>query len=345
MKVPFTHKDAAINDFITNNGLTHEEIDEPWCIKQINDCTRWINTDEQTIHKIVICPVINYKAELPKDFKLLQAAASNPDYRTKPCLQCDPYSEHKREFKRTRREHIISWIQGCDEGCELEINLQCPKCHKTQCECDSPVVEVDVDRIWDMSHPEIFYKNYTHLWRFGNGINQHDEPDFKLMGAAKSYLFNAEHFLTDCPNILCETCVHKFQIEYPFIKVDYQKGEVLISYLGRVTDEDGDLMIPDHPDAHDAIYQYLTHKYYFMKFVQTGEQRYNIIQQQAEIRFNAALNHAISALQIPDFKSFQAWVNDIWLRRIPKDIDSYANKETTDDYIKYKHYLKGRFIK
>ncbi|MCB0744768.1 MAG: hypothetical protein KDC67_12745, partial [Ignavibacteriae bacterium] len=136
---------------------------------------------------------------------------------------------------------IIQWTQGAfEQDCELEINLICPVCKKTDCACDGPVVEVDVDRIWEQAHPEIYYRNYNKIGRVGYGEGPWSSyycPKFKLMRYASNDFFNVKNIVTHCPNVDCKSCLNEFILDLPYIEVDFKRGEVLMAnrWMRKVT--------------------------------------------------------------------------------------------------------------
>lgn len=357
MKVPYVSIKNAVFDWITDNKLSQEEVDEPLLIKWGVDCVRWCSTQEQLKHRIVILQVNNSRARLPDDFVLLAQAASNVRWE-EPCI-CDQEPQpdccsksipNYNRLPKSRREDIVQWVQGTlEKDCELEINLKCPTCRKSDCDCDSPVVEVDVDRIWEMAHPEIYYGHFTRIGRFGYGPGQNSPyasyytPKFKLMRYATNDYHRLRNILTDCPNVNCDNCYKEFILDLPYIEVDFGEGEILLSYLGRPLDGDGEIMIPDHPDVIEAIVNHLDYKWYRALWKKTGDRKDREVSTEAMQLREQHIGLAKSELQIPEFHQFKNYLEgSTLLKRIPGWSSDVVGKRNVDKALRYGEILNGK---
>ena len=354
MNVDFIPIRAAIEDFISDSGVSQGEVSERWLLKHAVDCIEWFGSTEQLTMKMGVCPVKNHTVQLPKDFKLLLLAASNPDYDGE-CEQCP--SGGKRKYNTTRKEEIVQWVQQTYErDCELEINLVCNRCHKTECSCNTPMVEVDVDRIWQQANPQAYHKGFDRIGKFGDGpqygYNSAGMPafesKFQKMRVASSNTWNSQYFIGDCPNVGCMDCVHSFRLEKPVMKVDFLSGEVFLSYLGVVTDEEGYPLIPNNPDAFEAIFLHLTHKLLYREYLtsirnpQINSQELRIAAMEAKQQREIAIGIARSALEIPDFQNFKEFIDTYWVRRIPvHPSDKNRRSRVPDAYHSYDKYLNS----
>lgn len=356
MKTGYVSINNAIKEWTEDTDLAHEEIKPELLIRWATDCVRMINTDQQLRHRIGLFQVENSRVQLPNDFVMLCQAASNvfPDEYC-DCSQdpdCCAKNNNSRRTPKSRREDIVQWVQGTlEKDCELEINLVCPDCHKTACECNTPVVEVDVDRVWEMAHPEIYYRHHTRIGRFGYGPgpwSSYYTPKFKLMRYASNDYYNLKHVLGGCPNVNCPQCINEFIIDLPYIEVDFERGEILVSYLGKVLDEKGDYMIPDHPDVFSAIFWHLESKWFWMEYRRTLKD--NAIKSQelyrahktAEQNRELAIGQAKSKLELPAFAEFKNWLDNNYYKRIPNfHHHENLNALTPDEYNKYSQRLEG----
>lgn len=377
MKVPHTSINNTILEFIEDVGLDlmHGEIQEPTLKRWAMDCLGWMNTEEQLSHRIAILQIENTRAKLPDDFKMLAQAAAYPWYEHDEC-DCEKYPHHDccgkhhdhysghhhhdnnhhhghgkdfpYAYTKSRREDIVQWTKNAfEKDCELEINLICPTCKTSECSCTSPAVEIDVDRIWEMSHPEIYYSNYNKIGRVGYGggpANSFYCPKFKLMRYASNDYFNANNILTHCPNVHCKNCLHEFMLDLPYIEVDFKRGEVLLSYLGKQMDENGDLMIPDHPSVFAAINWHLQHKWFHRMYLRNSDQHALNKSQIAINQRDTEIAIARAALQMPDFSQFYSWMEQSLYRRIPdRNHHMNSNKITVDPAVRYNNLLeRGR---
>ena len=149
-------------------------------------------------------------------------------------------------------------------------------------------------------------------------------PKFQLLKPATNKYWNAGYFVTDCPNFDCKDCFYSFKIDLPYLKVDFERGEVLLSYLGVKQDQDGGTLIPDTVESINTVKEYLGFRYYQYRFkkyrydedINVGVDRQLSLEHKVE--FERSLGFAKSALQIPDNISFNRFLRDTFLQRIPK---------------------------
>ena len=358
MKVPYVSIDNAILEFIEDIDFdqSHGEVPERMLKRWAQDCIRWIITEEQLSHRIDIIQIHNTKGQLPKDFKYLAQAAANPWYERDEC-DCEKTPDHdccgknnyysNKSYTKSRREDIIQWTQSAfEQDCDLEINLICPTCKKTGCNCETGAVEVDIDRIWEMAHPEIYYRSYNKIGRVGYGggpWSSYYNPKFKLMRYATGDYFNAEYVLTHCPNVKCKNCLHKFILDLPYIEVDFKRGEVLLSYLGKQMDEKGNLLIPDHPSVFAAINYHLQYKWFNRMYLRNSDRT---ALQKSQLAYQLRENEigiANASLNVPNFQQFHSWMEQNYYRRIPdRNHHMNANELTLDPGVRYNQILEGK---
>jgi len=327
MKTNFVSISNIVKDWAEDNGIEYDEINEPLIIKWGIDALNMMNLMEQLKHKVILLQVTNSRAELPNDFKTLLNAAA---------------SVKKTNYKKTKREQVVQWIQGNYGDCHLEINLKCDKCHKSEAKCDceskfkGPVgYEVDVDRIWEAAHPEYYYKGYSRIGRFGYGDlgEEGGKPKFELMRVATQDFHKVDLIIGDCPNLTCKDCPNTFRIEPPYFEVDFQEGELLLSYLGRVLDENGDPMVPDHPDVLEAIQNHIEYKYYGRKWKKENDQNAKRKSDDALALREVNIGIAKSVLDAPEYTEFMAWFNTQFYKRLPTlNRSANVNKHTRDKY-------------
>jgi len=330
VKTSFIPISNVVKDWVEDNDLGHIEINEPLIIKWGVDALNMMNLTEILRNKIALLPVANSKATLPTDFKTLTFAAANVK---------------DRQFVRTRREELSEWVQGTyEKDCKLKIKLICDECHKPEVQCDCMggnnskrhSFEVDVDRIWEMAHPEIYYSHYTRLGRFGYGpqSGQSDsQPRFELMRVATHDLHRSNIILGDCPNLYCEECAHTFRLDPPLVELDFQEGEVLLSYLGRKLDENGDPLIPDHPDVLEAIQNHINYKWYDRKWNKESDRNAKIKKDEALQLREVNMGLAKSIIETPEYSEIDTWMKLSLFKRMP-DMNTHANlnKRTRDRY-------------
>lgn len=280
-----------VADFIEDMGFDQKLIDDELYKKWAIDATKLISTDEQLKHNIALLTVKNYKAELPDDIKIVCEVA---------------FKQNKEEEKcGSKKERIIQYTQSTADDCEIEINLKCPKCHKFECKgCNNHNdVVVDVDRIWEMSNTHYHYSSkFMRVSHFGQGYSAHTDM-FRLMRHTTSDWFGVQH-MPKCLNLNCPQCVEEYSIQFPNIEVSFEEGELLISYLGQMTDENGDIMVPNHPSVIEAISEHLHFKHFKRDYAISKRMEDYRAYVDARQHRDQAIGRARSAMQIP---SFQDW--------------------------------------
>lgn len=308
MNHEFIPIDGVISDFIEDNKLSQENVSmsqlKRWAIEACNDFL----TVDASVHKIALLTVNNTKAELPKDFHTVLSLAYRIFEDKSDCTTIQRVSQYTQE----------QYGQDCD----LEIRVKCNKCQKTNCDCNSGVIEVDVDKIWRMENP--WYYNAS---RFGVPVDStqlygasEKKNNFKLMSYSTSDFHNLNYHLPDCVNLDCKNCDYHYVINRPFIETDImgtkdQNVELLLAYLGKRTDSKGDPLIPNIVDATDAIQHHLSYKWFRGEFVASGSPIARGIYQESMVLRDQAIARAKTVLAIPDVDKLRAQLAQTLNRR------------------------------
>lgn len=218
--------------------------------KWANTIIRKLEVPDDYIDKVALLNIKDHKAHAPEDLEVIVQAA---------------YRDTVGGVK-VRRTEIVEWTQKLLDGskCELVINKQCPECQgKPDCDCGSDISNIvyNVDRNWELSHPEFKYNHMKHYYRHGgltndNRIISSYHPEFTLMRATTHKFFNADSYIPGCLNLnskLMSDVNIEFRYRDPIIEVSKKEGEILISYLAVDVDESGYRLVPDSEEAFEAI--------------------------------------------------------------------------------------------
>lgn len=106
----------------------------------------------------------------------------------------------------------------------------------------------------------------------------------------------------DCPNLYVRAH-NKAQIRDGFIFTNIEIGRVHLNYQGNMEDEEGNLLILDHPLVNE-FYEYALKQRILENLYMNGEdvaQRIQIIEQ----RMRAARNNALTVVNMPDYAELQ----------------------------------------
>jgi hypothetical protein len=221
------------------------------------------------IHKTkeVILDVEKRKAKLPDDFYVVNYAMLIGKYTvTTPAIQGD------------QRESI-------------HAAAKCRKCHgnSNECGCDD-IYSVAVDVYGDESGSLVLVqkiKSETRVYDHFERIN---------LGGGK-YLQNDElHNDHPSPN--------NGEIKNGFIYTNLEQGQVYLSYEGALEDDEGNLLVLDHPMINE-YYEYAMKQRILENLYMNGEdvsQKINLI----EGKLRAARNNALGIVNMPDFAEMKA---------------------------------------
>jgi hypothetical protein len=112
----------------------------------------------------------------------------------------------------------------------------------------------------------------------------------------------------DCPNLYINV-PNEGWIKNGFLFTNFQTGNVYLNYQGELTDDQGNLMVPDHELLND-YYEYALKQRLLENLLMNGEDvggRVQIIEQ----RFKVARNAALSLVNTPNFREMEQlwWTN------------------------------------
>ena len=280
---------GIITDVIDETGFD-EQLREHTMYKWAEDVLRKTMPADSMEHSIALIDIKNFEGKKPDGFyKILQAG----------CIPDVDRCVNRREI-----------VQIVDEvlGCEMEINLNCPKCKDRTCTCSTPVITVDANDIFRNTHPEYFLGKMKSLYNYGvfGETAPHEYAylnRFELMKPAHGSMWNSYYHLGDCAPVNFDLR-HEYRLNDAKIVVNFKEGQVVMGYLKYRTDEEGYLMIPDHPYFTDAITWTLKEKIFYRKFVQEGTNQLQYLYQDAERRKLEYMRMARSVARIPDADSW-----------------------------------------
>lgn len=313
-------------EIIEDGGLDHAGPGDQTIVRWITDAVDMVPTQQSLVHRLAYVPVANYGADAPEDFRILQQVVGRPEVVPAACGY--------------RRERLSQWTVGTsDPDTELEVKVKCRRCKTSRgCTCATPTIEVDADRLWEMAHPESYMKRYYRAVQVGEGpgIGQADQG-WKLLRYAQGDFFRTKYFLDDSPNLMSEEAA-AFSIERGRINTSFGKGELILSYLGHPVDDDGNVLIDNHPDLLEAVKAHVMYKWFTKLYYKSigGKTENSAQYNQARIGARQEREDAFrlyrSATEIPEFKEFRNFIQQVWNQRIPDPHwDENANIPLTRD--------------
>ena len=313
-KPEFITADQIISDFVDDQGISQAEVEEGLLTKWIDDVVQDACIPENMIDSVALIPIRDYKADIPDNVEMICEVAYREKMKKSECKQIG--------------YQISQWKQRtCEEGCELEINLVCPECHKTECDCTSGGVTVDIDYLWADAHPELYYKHYSNyigVSRFGYGNSTHSDK-FRLMTPSNNPWEDIKH-LPGCANIHCKSEEAMYSIDCDILNTSIKDGWVLISYLGRKRSPKGEVLIDiSNRDLLRAITEYLTYKYYRREYNMKREGSSKQISSEAYQLHEMYFSRYLSAKIVPPAEELMNYFASSKFVKICRAMENYMD--------------------
>lgn len=309
---------SVIEDYLDFSG--HEgELDETWVLKQANNaCERFI-TDQQYAHRIAILDVVDFKAEAPEDFRYV--------------VQMGGVAFPQEYVLKEQVSQYVQTVWGT--GCDFELNLICKKCGSADCKCGDNTITVDVNRIYESAHPELFTQYMDFFYRSGGNTGRNNTfmyPVFKLMRKTSNSFFNIPYHVNECINLNLDSEL-EYDIKLPNIITNFKEGQILLSYMAVETDENGYRLVPNTEIAFEAINYYVEERLAFRTYRQTRAQKDRTYWQEMLLMRDRMIKRAKSQLQIPSEDEWWQFLQNHWMKKLPyyKWEDNY-NRGTKDKF-------------
>jgi hypothetical protein len=133
----------------------------------------------------------------------------------------------------------------------------------------------------------------------------------QIVGGGESYVSrnllplrmrSSRRIESNCPNLYV-TATNEGWIRDGFLFTSFDTGKVYLNYQGEMEDEDGNLMVPDHPLLNE-YYEYAIKSRILENLYINGEdvaQRMQLVEQ----KLRPARNNALSLVNMPNFKELQ----------------------------------------
>lgn len=286
---------------------------------------------QNKVHKIAKGVVDNYTYNMPKDLSSIVQIAFSIS-----------------ETVKIKREDIVQWTQKVMDGsgCELEINLICPKCHETACSCGGTEVILDIDDLWRRSHPE---HQYGHLkWLHSYAGTHKDQPisnyhpSCVIARANTSDFFGANLHIPGCVNLddkLCASSPVEYLINDPKIQFNKKEGEIIIAYKAVKTDSEGFYMLPDVPYMYDVIKWFVISEVMHTKYLQDTKNRGNFTAyKDAQTEYRRYAGSLTEVLDTPSPAEWFEFTKENYFKMVKnmKTAEYYKNK--TPDY--WEHHMR-----
>lgn len=294
------------DDWLTRLDPDPEEVKLEQWVDVAEGIARKMLIKSQLRHEICLLKVKDYVGMLPDNFGYVIQAAFRRDA--------------KNDKKSNVRTRISKWVKDLYDGCQIEMYLKCPRCHEEKCDCDSKITTIEVDRTWEMNNPQLFVHYMDHFHGYGNmtaeGPRCTYDNDFILMGYRSNTMFNVPYHISKCVNINLD-CTIEYELDNPKMIVNCEEGQVLLSYLGYRTDEDGYRMVPDDEYVVSAILAGMEEIYALKRYRKKQDNKTRTFWLDMKNEAFTKLTVAKSRLSFMDQDEFLVFLENHWRKRIP----------------------------
>lgn len=306
---------TVIDDWLDLSGVESESIDPNWMYKTAHDTLVKITPADQMLHKIALVDVDNYNAELPCGFRFLSSVSGK-------------VKQQGDEDRMVLIEEVVEYI-ATDE-CFNEVKI------KMDNDYVDGAFEVEVDPSFLSRNPKLHY--------LGNkaGFLKSSGTLYDRSKGIESYYkgFTFMEPLTDDYNSM-ERKTGKERDEKPgytidngFIRFNFKEGQALISYFAFNLDDNGYMMVPNHPDVIDALTWTIEARSLYRNYRRTSEAKHLNLYNNALQQSQKYIAIARTKLRTPASDEWAAFLKNRWMQVAPLDKDWKANgnKNTRDFY-------------
>jgi hypothetical protein len=261
--------------------------------------------------KEVVLDVCHHKVKLPDDFYTFNFAMICGDF--KEVVGYDGMAGGTNIQEVPYRE-VPSAVNTC-----APETVNCRTCNSNPCNntaaCQSNCPITDpIPTAYDPNNPygdtciapRVFMNCKGEKWELIQVIN----PSLTKVSTYLKPLRmkSSQEIECDCPNLYHNTADEGW-IKNGFLNTTFESGKVYLNYQGDLSDDNGNLMVPDH-ELLNEYYEYALKQRIFENLFINGEdvsQRMQVI----EARLREARNNAISLVNTPNFKEMEKlwWTN------------------------------------
>lgn len=308
--------------------IPDSKLDVPQLLKWGHDALGFMETPDNLVESIILEPIKNNQIVLPEN--------------THSIIQVAVWSKANAKI---RRKQVLEWIEKKFGGdSHFVISRVCDKCGlEGDCKCEGTEFVIEPDRLDQLANPEFYYSHLKWYYRHGGLGNDNQNPylvsmynqEFQLAKCKTHDFFNADYHIPGCLNLdqkLCANQPIEYYLDYPVIQFNRKDGWVLISLLKRRVDDDGYRLVPNIPEAINAVKWYMV----FMASLQLmmvapQPTRFEKMAAKAEQLYREHIGEANEILNTPDFPTFWSMLEQFYFRGI-KDRTNAVNATTPDTY-------------
>jgi hypothetical protein len=259
--------------------------------------------------KEVVLEVCHNKVKLPDDFYVWNYAMVCNEY-----TESVGYTVGGTNIQEVPYNEVPSTIDVCAPETVNCRTCNSNPCNKTAaCDLNHPIVD-PIPTAYDPNNPygntciapRVFMNCKGDQYELIQVVNPSVTRTYRSLSPLR--MKRSQEIECDCPNLYYNT-LDQGWLKGGFLFTTFATGKVYVNYMGEMEDDQGQLLVPDHPLLNE-YYEYALKKRIIENLALNGED----VAQRLQILipdYKAARNQAISLVNTPNFSEMQQlwWTN------------------------------------
>lgn len=230
---------TALADYTINTGRK-DELDEDAVLQWASDFIEMMSVHKQFRFNVSILNIVNFKADLPNDFKFVDTVYLNPN------IDCNAAP------LGLRLSEIVYPLYG--EDCQVKVTQEC-----TSGCCGTITTDAS-----DAISSQFPWMGYSRVVATSEDFRNNYLSGFQKIRTNDRASVNRH--LKDSQNLGVKDYSITYKVEDDTIVSSVRSGVMLLFYLGVVLDDEGYPMIPDNIWYHKAMTNYIERMFAFRDY-------------------------------------------------------------------------------
>lgn len=281
--------------------------------------------------KEVVLDVCHGKVKLPDDFYVWNYA-----------MVCNEVTEHVGYDMGGTNIQEVPYVEvpSTVDVCAIET-VNCRVCnsnpcnHTAACDLNSPIVD-PIPTAYDPNNPygntciapRVFMNCKGEKYELIQVVNPALTRVYRSLSPLR--MKRSQEIDCDCPNLYYNT-LDQGWLKGGYLFTTFETGRVYVNYMGEMEDDNGQLLVPDHPLLNE-YYEYALKKRIIENLALNGED----VAQRLQILipdYRTARNQALSLVNTPNFKEME----ELWWQNRRAQYAKY--------YDMFKSYQRGNYAR
>lgn len=281
--------------------------------------------------KEALLEVCHGKVKLPDDFYVWNYAMVCNEY-----TESVGYTVGGTNVQEVPYQEFPSTVDVCaPETVNCRTCNSNPCNHTAACDLNHPIVD-PIPTAYDPNNPygntciapRVFMNCKGEQYELIQVVNPSVTRTYRSLSPLR--MVRSQEIDCDCPNLYYNT-MDQGWLKGGFLFTTFHTGKVYVNYMGEMEDDQGQLLVPDHPLLNE-YYEYALKKRIIENLALNGEdvaQRLQLIIPD----YRAARNQAMSLVNTPNFKEME----ELWWQNRRAQYSKY--------YDMFKSYQRGNYAR